>query len=361
MPRRRVATPNLLINMSISKHIFFLSALLAFATSAFAQRPVVTAELDSVTILVGGQVGLNVSVQVPSGVDCHLLSLPDTLTSSVEVVSVAGSDTLQKGDAVEFATRYLVTSFDTGLQYVPPVPVLLLPDSSVVSIPEFTLNVVNPFQKIEMDEQSGVAKIFDIVQAFDAPFQWRELLYYWPWALALAVAVGLFFLIRWLRKKYAIGAGKEKKVVAAPAEPCEVTALRNLERIRDEKLWMHNMVKEFYSDLTDTLRRYIARRYGIQAMESTSAQLIDSLAEHLKDCPKEKGMLVKILEQADFAKFAKIEPLPDENASAVADAMDFVNATTQAVRDSAPQASLKPGVEDVQQADKPTDVAISKE
>lgn len=339
--------------MRISRHIFLLAPTLALTAPAVAQQPVVKAELDSVTILVGGQVGLNVSVQVPQGLQCHVLTLPDTLTSSVEVAAMTSADTLQKGDLVEFAMRYLVTSFDTGLQYVPPVPVVVMPDSTTVSIPEFTLNVVNPFQKIEIDEQSGVAKIFDINQALDAPFMWRELLFYWPWAAGVVALVALFFLIRWLRKKYWHPAGNKPEAVAAPAEPCEVTALRNLERIREEKLWMRNRVKDFYSDLTDTLRRYVATRYGVQAMESTSAQLIDSLDSSLKDSPKEKSLLVKILEQADFAKFAKIEPSPDENADAVSNAIDFVNLTTETLRAASPQVSLKTG------DDKPANDAVT--
>lgn len=333
--------------MSFFKHILLTTAVAALSAASMAQQPVVRAELDSVTILVGGQVGLNVSVQVPRSLDCHVLALPDTLTSSVEVVSVVSSDTLAQGDLVEYAMRYLVTSFDTGLQYVPPIPVVVMPDSTTASTTEFALSVVNPFQNIEVDEQSGVAKIFDINSAIDAPFQWRELLYYWPWLAIAAALVGLFFLIRWLRRKYGHSGDKNVKVVDAPAEPCEVTALRDLERIRDEKLWLHNQVKEFYSDLTDTLRRYVACRFGVQALESTSAQLVEALAPHLKDAPKEKAQLSQILEQADFAKFAKMEPAPDENAHAVSDAMEFVNATTLTARQadgSAAPVSLNPGV-----------------
>ncbi len=333
--------------MSFFKHILLTTAAAALSAASLAQQPVVRAELDSVTILVGGQVGLNVSVQVPRSLDCHVLALPDTLTSSVEVVSVVSSDTLSQGDLVEYTTRYLVTSFDTGLQYVPPIPVVVMPDSTTASTPEFALSVVNPFQKIEVDEQSGVAKIFDINSAIDAPFQWRELLYYWPWVVIAAAIVGLFFLIRWLRRKYCHPRDKDGMVNDVPAEPCEVTALRDLERIRDEKLWLHNQVKEFYSDLTDTLRRYVASRFGVQALESTSAQLVEALEPHLKDAPKEQARLTQILEQADFAKFAKVEPNPDDNARAVSDAMEFVNATTLAARQadgSASPVSLKPDV-----------------
>lgn len=326
--------------MRLVKHILPIVVALSVSAEAMAQQPVVRAELDSVTILVGGQVGLNVSIQVPNSLDCHVIALPDTLTKSVEVVSTVRADTLEEGDLREYSMRYLVTSFDTGLQYVPPIPVVIMPDSSTVSTPEFALSVINPFQKIEVDEQSGIARIFDINAAVDAPFVWRELLYYWPWVVVVVVLVGLFFLVRWLRGRYCRphdGGG----AVSVKVEPCEVVALRDLERIRQEKLWLHNRVKEFYSDLTDTLRKYVASRFGVQALESTSAQLVESLTPYLKESPKEQARISQILEQADFAKFAKMEPSPDDNAHAVADAIEFVNATTQAPVSLKPDTSVE--------------------
>lgn len=321
--------------MRFSKHFFLVSLAAGLGSTALAQQPVVKAELDSVSILVGGQVGLNVTVQIPNGLDCNVLPLPDTLTSHVEVVSLVKADTVPQGDIVEYSRRYLITSFDTGLQYVPPIPAVRLADSSTVSTPEFALSVVNPFQKIDVDEQSGVARIFDIHSAEDAPFQWRELLLYWPWLVGAVVLAGLVVLLLWLRKKYGGKAAGGLSVKPVPSEPCEVVALRDLERIKAQQLWMHNQVKEFYSDLTDTLRRYVSSRFGVQAMESTSAQLIDALREPLREAPREAENLSRILEQADFAKFAKVEPLADENDRALADAVDFVNATTEALKKAA--------------------------
>lgn len=327
--------------MSLSK--FLVSSLVALVVSvgAAAQRPVVKAELDSVAIFVGGQVGLDVTVQVPRGEEARLLPLPDTLTSHVEVVEMVRADTLLRGDLVECSFRYLLTSFDTGLQYVPPIPFVLAADSSVVSMPDFALSVVNPFQKLEVDEQSGVARIFDIRDALDAPFVWGELLLYWPWLVGAVAVAGLVVLLLWLRKRYARRGDGGEVVSRVPLEPCEVTALRDLERIRGQKLWMHNKVKEFYSDLTDTLRRYVASRFGVQAMESTSSQLMETLRDSLKGNPAEAETLRRILELADFAKFAKVEPLPDENDRALTDAVGFVNATTDAARRAQEEADKK--------------------
>lgn len=345
--------------MRCIRYFFFSLIACGVSASASAQQPVVRAELDSMNIVVGGQVGLNVSVAVPKGHDCHILALPDTLSPEVEVVEALKPDTIDRGDLVEYMRRYIVTSFDTGLHYVGPIPMVVEADSSLISTPDFSLSVINPFQQMEVAED-GTNKITDINGAEDAPFQWGELLLYWPWALGAVILVALIFLVRFLIKKYGRKDGETAKIVV-PEEPCELTAMRDLERIREEKLWMHNQVKEFYSELTETLRRYVVARYGIQAMESTSSEIMEQLAKPLATNQKEAEMLSEILSQADYVKFAKMEPQPDENDRAVANAIDFVNLTTEEARrqeaaDKAAAASVNPIDNPTAQSAKPLEL-----
>ncbi len=320
------------------RYTLALAAMSLASAVCYAQQPQIRAELDSMNIMVGGQVGLNVSVSVPKGAVCHILQLPDTLSAKVEVVEALKPDTIDAGDLIEYAQRYLVTSFDTGLHYVAPIPVVIMGDSTQFMTPEFALSVNNPFQNIEANEQ-GVNKIFDINSAEDAPFDWRELLLYWPWLVGVVLAIGAIFLGEFLYKKYGHKEGGKESLPAVPEEPCEVTALRELERIRGEKLWLHNQVKEFYTDLTETLRRYVGERYGIQTKESTSAEIMEQLRKVLRDQPEESERLASILETADLVKFAKMEPLADENDKAITDSETFINKTTEAEKSKAAEAT----------------------
>lgn len=320
---------------------------LGACAAAEAQQPVVKAELDSATIFVGGQVGLNVSVSAAKGQEIHVLQLPDTLSAHVEVVQALKPDTVDRGDLVEYMRRYIVTSFDTGLQYVGPIPVVQIGDSVSVSTPDLALSVVNPFQDIK-ETAEGVNVIYDINAAEDAPFMWRELLLYWPWAVGVLALAAVVALVVYLRRKFARKPAGGESLPAVESEPCEVTALRDLERIKSEKLWMRNQVKAFYTDLTETLRKYLSSRYGIQAKESTSAEIMSQLKPLMSDLPDEAGKLANILEQADLVKFAKMEPLADENDKALADAEAFVNITTDSVKRKEAEASKKEDLPDVQ-------------
>lgn len=299
------------------------------SVGAGAQEPVVRAELDSAKIVVGQQLGLTLTVTLPKQGDYQVLPLPDTLTSHVEVVKMLRADTLAQGDVLTYARRYLVTSFDTGLQYVPPIPVVTLGGEVAASTNDLALQVINPFQNVEVDQQSGVAKIFDIHEAQDAPFQWRELLRYWPWLVAFLVVVGLIILyVYWRSRRKKLAAEGPKPAV--PLEPAETTALRELERIRTEKIWVRGQVKEFYTQLTDTLRHYIDQRFGVSTQERTTSETVELLRGDWRLTAPEVQQAQDILELADYAKFAKHQPLPDENDLAVKKAVEFVNTTTEA-------------------------------
>lgn len=288
----------------------------------------VRAALDSTTIFVGGQVGLNVTVSYPEGTNAEYLQFADTVTKSIEVVDRMPIDTAKTNGMVVLTQRYIVTSFDTALHYIPPIEMLRL-EAGSISTNDISLNVVNPFQSMEIDEQTGVAKITDIKEPQDAPFILAELLEYVWWFVGgvlviIAIVVGII-----LYRKYYAGKEVGEKKVQKPKEPCHVVAMRDLDRIKEEKLWQRNMFKEYYSDITEVLRKYLEERYGVNALESTSDEIMDMMKPLLSERPQEYKNLSSILTLADLAKFAKMEPLPDENDMAIKRAIEFVRDTTQ--------------------------------
>ncbi len=315
---------NLFKTSGLRRALLLLTACIASAT--FAQTVHLSAELDTMTIVIGDQVGLTVTAIFPETSGAALRQLPDTLTADIEVVKTLRADTAISNGLRTLEHRYLVTSFDTGLHYVPPIKMLFLPDGTEVETQPLVLNVVNPFE-IEVDEESGIARICDIKAAHDAPFLLSELLEYWPWFVAALVligaVVGAIMLHRYYEmKRQGISTHKPKKT-----EPCDAVAMRELLRIKDEKLWQHGRTKEFYSELTDALRIYVGERYGMNAMESTTDEIIENIFQHLEGDINNKNRLQDILVLADYVKFAKFEPLPDENDTSIKKAIEFVKST----------------------------------
>jgi hypothetical protein len=117
-------------------------------------------------------------------------------------------------------------------------------------------------------------------------------------------------------------------IPSKPKEPAHIIALRELDRIKNEKLWQKDKIKEFYSDVTETLRIYIEDRFDIPAMEQTTDEILTNF-KYRKELINEKlfGNLSQILSLADLVKFAKYIPLPDDNNMTLVEAYFFVNAT----------------------------------
>ena len=64
-----------------------------------------------------------------------------------------------------------------------------------------------------------------------------------------------------------------------PKLPPHQLAMKEIERIKTEKIWQKGQSKEYYTELTDALRTYIKNRFGFNALEMTSSEIIDKLLE----------------------------------------------------------------------------------
>ena len=103
--------------------------------------------------------------------------------------------------------------------------------------------------------------------------------------------------------------------------------MKEIERIQTEKVWQIGRSKEYYTELTDALRTYIKDRFGFNALEMTSSEIIDKLLE-IKD--KEAiSDLKELFLTADLVKFAKHDPQMNENDANLINAIDFINETKQ--------------------------------
>ncbi|MDE6812556.1 MAG: hypothetical protein K2J28_01800, partial [Duncaniella sp.] len=74
------------------------------------------------------------------------------------------------------------------------------------------------------------------------------------------------------------------------------------------------------------LRVYLQGRFGINAMEMTSTQ-IRQILDSNEETRLSKENMERVLETADFVKFAKVRPLPDDNVRSFNSAMQFVEDT----------------------------------
>ncbi len=322
--------------------LFILSGLLA-VTTAGAQRIKATASLDSANILIGDQIRLILEIDYPPQVAVIFPQVPKLIAEKIEVLHAVGGDTLQEEGAStkKQIASWLITSFDSGSYRIPPFWFKITIDGHTDSIPTngLTLHV----HTLPVDTNRGPT---DIKMPYGAPVTLKEVIPYILGAILLgAIIFFIFYALRRRRNHQPIFSLPVK-----PKEPPHVIALRELDQIKGAKLWQQGKTKHYYSEVTDTLRRYIEGRFDIPAMEQTTAEILQSFRYRRDLIPgKSFGHLEQILSLADLVKFAKYEPLPDDNSMVLFNSYLFVNDTRPEDRTpEAPKEIEKDDEEDVE-------------
>lgn len=228
--------------------------------------------------------------------------------------SVRVSARKEKSARYDISASLVLTAFRGGIYELPDIPLLLDGDTLVFRAAE-PLVVTEPPVDMETFE------VHDIKPQVKFPYTLREL---FPWIYGTALGLMLLAaLILWFAYR------QKKSGEAAPAEPAHIRALRRLDQFRGDKYWKPEQQKAFYSGVTDTLREYIAARYGVGALEMTTAEIFDGLRD--AGIPEDLFAEMKTLfERADFVKFAKYTASDEDNAQVLPGAVRFVTATYQA-------------------------------
>lgn len=286
-----------------------------------AQGVKVKAVIDSTHVLIGDQLNLRLEVEMDKGTRIAFPQIGDTLTGQIEVINQSPLDTLKLDEAEQLKVikNLLITSFDTGRMEVPPFHFKLLQNGQEVELE--TLPAEFFVHSMPLDTTKGPV---DIKHPYGAPVTLAEAS---PYILgAILILAIVFFLFYYLQRR------KKNKPLFGSAKPKEaphVVALRQLERIREEKHWQEpGLVKAYYSEISDTLREYIEERFAIKAMEYTTEETIQAFKQR-KDLLTDKsfGQLKDILSLSDLVKFAKYQPLPDDHNLTLMNAFFFVNDT----------------------------------
>jgi hypothetical protein len=307
------------------KNITAILILLALPFLTVAREIKTKAELDSAVILIGDQVKLNIEIEFPDDVEILFPVPSDSLGEHVEIVEHKKIDSIQLDEnRLKMMQSFIVTSFDTGHHTIDPFYFEFSVNGMTDSVPTnpTTLHV---FTLPKLDSlMNAMQGPIDIKEPYEAPVTFKEVA---PWLFGILLGAGLIFLII-----YAINRRKNNKPIFSfpqkPKEPAHIIALRELDQIKEQKLWQQGKVKEFYSEVTDATREYIENRFGIMAMELTTDEIIRKINEQ-KGMLDEKSFeyLKQMLSSADLVKFAKFTPQPEDNELLLVNAYFLVNQT----------------------------------
>jgi hypothetical protein len=293
---------------------------------------------DTNLIRIGEQVNLSIVVKANQG-DVTEITWPivsDTLTEQIDVVKVMPVDTFVDAGINLFTQQWILTSFDTGQQVIPPFELVINGEEKETD--PFLLKV----ETMEVDTTQAIKNIKGVQGVPISFLDWLK--YHWQWFAGLGVLailiVGIYLILR-NRKKVLTGPVKK----AVPLVPPSITALKRLNELSESKLWRQGEVKQHHSEISEILREYLEFQFSFPALEQTTGEVMQTirLTEISSDQQKQ---LRRMLMLSDLVKYAKEKPGDSENLEILNLAFEFVNATKPAEKSIESVENVKQEAED---------------
>ncbi|MFK7848073.1 MAG: hypothetical protein AB8G77_22485, partial [Rhodothermales bacterium] len=252
-----------------SKQIFlFLFCILSIAPAAYGQQ--VRAYLSADSVRVGDRFSLTVVAEHTFVEDpvFPATEAGEEFFGDLEVLAVQSAGSRLASNAVA-GTRidsliYEVTTFALDTAFVPSVPVFFVADGDTSFFASYPITL--PIISLVPEDAEGIRDLAPIAEFPINP---------WPWILGIllfiALTAGLYYY--WQRRRAQQNSIMRKAPVPriSPLEEA-IQRLRTLEK--SANLQEIEQIKPFYVELTEILRVYFSRRLGINAMESTSHELL---------------------------------------------------------------------------------------
>lgn len=274
-------------------------ALVLFGIIAFSAVPIdIAVSIDTNTGYVGDIFHYKVRLRAERLSDI-VLPQPDIIPGPFAVL---GYRSLTNAAKNTIMVTYKLSVYDIGNFTIPPLTARAADGTAATSLP-VTISIV-PIS-------TNAPELPDIRGEVSIPFP------LWFWG-ALLLIVGLIVLAVFVIQRL------PKKTSAKPVLPEDEEALQAIHALMARDYFTAGKHKEFYFELSEIMRQYLARRFDIPAVGSTTAELDDMMhkgnmphADHFSD----------FLAYADMIKFAKAIPSSVENGRYSDFCIEYVRST----------------------------------
>lgn len=296
-----------------TKNLVLLLFFMLFSLCAFSQ---IKSSVDSTSVKIGQEIIYKIEVETDS---TNRVVFPEGQTfAPLEMIESYKTDTVKKDAKFQLIKKYGLTQFDSGRYYIPKQKVIIGDKIQVLDSLLVEINTV----KIDTTKQ----KLYDIKPIINVKTPSSN---WWKYVLiGLLIASAIGFILYWFiwREKPLT---EEEKIALLPPYDRAQLALKNLD---NSGYLEREAIKDYYSELTLAIRKYLDEKVYDRALESTTDELISKL-NLLKDgnqidLSKESlKNLESILKRADLVKFAKSAPdieLAKLDRKVVAEEIDHV-------------------------------------
>ncbi|MGK7345762.1 MAG: hypothetical protein ACNS63_08130 [Candidatus Nitrospinota bacterium M3_3B_026] len=148
--------------------------------------------------------------------------------------------------------------------------------------------------------------------------------YLFPLLAGAAAVAAIYLFWRWYSRRPEVESANAPE---PPPPPCDA-ALAAISRLKSDDPLGAGRFQEHFSRLSRIVREYVERRYGVMALERTTAELEREIGHGGGPVPAvARAGLFKLLKACDIVKYAKKEPSRLQAAEALRRAVDFVEIT----------------------------------
>lgn len=278
------------------KYILFTLFLFISVMISGQNQPKIITEVTPKTIRIGEQIEYKISVE---DFDNQQVTFPKGQTfSPLELLSEKAIDTFRNAQKRRMVKTYFLTHFDSGSYIIP---------SQQIAIGKAFFNTDTLHIRVQ-DVAVDTLKqpLFGIKPIISVEKPTSNTLWVWILGILFLIILALVYFVFIRKKKLS----EEEKIALLPPFDRAILGLKNLQ---NSKYLIESKHKEYYSELTDIIRRYLEEEVHISATESTTNELITKM-ELLLDSqklnlPREVISDFKsVLQKSDLVKFAKSQP-----------------------------------------------------
>lgn len=283
----------------------------------------ISSQVDRSEITIGDRLHYEIKVVYPAQGRIELPSVLGNL-GNFEVKDYDASEPKPAGTLRIQTWNFTLSTFTVGKYVIPPQRVVYLPqgsDSVTVSDTLLPAGAAAYFtQPIEVNVARTSPETVKDIADIAAPAEIGGGTPWLPYMLGGWALLGLiaWLLIRWKAK----AAREEEKPLAPPFEE----AMARLDGLNAGELVRRNRGRELCFLLSEVLRRYVTRRWEIDAIDMTTTEFL-AQAKKLPVTAAHKEFLERFCEGTDLVKFAGAPILESEAESLIARLKEFLSQT----------------------------------
>ena len=308
------------------KNIFII-LVLTFSINLLAQEISVTASTDTTDYMIGDQIQYSLFIKMNKDVYIINPFFRDSL-KNIDVLEISDPVAEENEDGKSVKYNCVLSRFDSAQVTIPPIKIeyRTKADSALKSVLSNAVTFNVHRMNVAMEEE--IKDIKPPIRLFDYLF----IIYI---LIAIIVLVIGYFIYR----KYFKNKPQTEIKPIAEKIPLHQLTLRKLEQLDKEELWQKGFVKDYHSKITDIIREYFEKQFGLPALERTTTESLKLLSKHPQGI-KVIDITSQFLSNADLVKFAKFTPLENVNREMMTQAKDIVKKTVSVQKNAEAKTEL---------------------